>query len=98
MEIKPGCVVKSRVVGVDFGKLTYKPGDYGIVCDVMFAPMWFNVHWGDDYQCTVADTDVILVLDHNIARIQGGEPGCAYCNRERTRRRRWRARKKEAER
>lgn len=89
-ELKPGTVVKATTVGMDFGMLTYVPGDYGVVCDVDFSPEWFGVHWRIDepkhrgrYMCHVGKADVEVVPEYMVGRIVGGDSRgvCAYCDK-----------------
>lgn len=95
----PGAVVRAVTAGVDFGKLTYKPGDYGVICDVEFSTGWFGVHWHtagravqSDYMCHLGPQDVEVLPESKVGRITGSwteaSSGikvvqCAYCVEQR---------------
>jgi hypothetical protein len=88
VKYKPGDVIVSKIVLVDFGRIMFVPGRYGIICDSAFKANWFQVHWGDNYTCTVASQDVKLVPEKQVGRIVGNhltEVGkghvfmCGYC-------------------
>jgi len=84
-----GAVVRAVVVGVDFGRITYTPGQYGIVCATgddgnLDFPL---VHWQDGYTCNCDPSDFLIVAASAVARIGSNPAECGYCQQPKARRR-----------